>query len=236
MISLDPYKLIYIDIETVSQAPTLHELPVVWQDLWAKKAKNLNKIEQPLDESYRQNAAIYAEFGKIICISLGIFSAGIFKIKSFYGDNESALLIEFIELLKKVKVTTSFCGHNIKEFDLPYIGRRLLANSITLPKLLDIQGLKPWEITHVDTMQLWKFGDYKNYTSLDLLAHVLDVPTSKNDIDGSLVGQVYWLENGLQRIVEYCQRDVLATANVYLRMNQMPLIDTEVIVIGEQIK
>jgi predicted PolB exonuclease-like 3'-5' exonuclease len=216
----------------VSQEESYHLLSPEWQELWCKKANNLGKGAQEPELSYEQNAAIYAEFGKIVCISLGIFVDQMFKVKSCYGDDEAEVLLEFIGILSKMKKTALFCGHNIKEFDLPYIGRRMLVNQMMVPKIMNLQGVKPWDIAHIDTMQLWKFGDYKSYTSLDLLAHTLDVPTSKSDIDGSQVGYVYWHENGLKRIVEYCQRDIVATANIYLRMNQKPLIDTDNIIIS----
>ena len=171
--------------------------------------------------------AVLAEFGKIICISCGFENGKEFRIKSFYGDDESILLEEFAHMLNKHYDTERYllCGHNGKEFDFPYISRRMLINGIKLPNILNMAGKKPWEIRHLDTMELWKFGDFKHFTSLELLASVFKIPTPKDDIDGSMVGYVYWKENDLQRIVTYCQKDVLTVAQLLRRYLGLPLIN-----------
>lgn len=231
MVSYPLSNILFLDIETVSQYPGYEELPESWKDLWSKKASSLLRSrEDETTESIYNRAAIYAEFGKIICISCGILSdTGDNKkllIKSFYGDQEPVLLLAFADMLKKWSAgdTKYLCAHNGKEFDFPYLCRRFIINGIPLPGILNTAGKKPWEVNHIDTMELWKFGDFKNYTSLNLLAHALGIPTPKDDIDGSMVGDVYWLQQDLSRIVTYCQKDVVTIVQVYLRMLGMPLL------------
>ena len=200
------------------------------QELWKKKSKYfLKENEKAEDKEIFQRSGIFAEFGKIICISVGIIfeknGERFFREKSFFDDNEKKLLMDFNEMLKKTKKIKMLCGHNIKEFDVPYIARRNLINGLKLPYLIDISGKKPWELKHIlDTMEMWKFGDFKNYTSLDLLTEVFNIPTPKNDMDGSKVADVYWKENNLQRIVNYCQKDVFATTQLFLRLKSQELI------------
>jgi 3'-5' exonuclease len=224
--------ILFLDIETVSQYRTFEELPEAWQQLWTRKADGIlknNKDELTIAEIY-DRAAIYAEFGKIICISCGILQGSgenkTFVVKSFYGDDEKKLLNEFCDMLGKWETGPQkfLCAHNGKEFDFPYLCRRMIINNECIPALLSISGKKPWEVNLIDTMELWRFGDYKNFTSLNLLAHVLNIPTPKDDIDGSMVGRVYWNENNIQRIVHYCQKDVITMAQIYLKLNREPLI------------
>ncbi len=236
----DIYKILFLDIETVPQTDDISLLPEEIQQMWGEKFNSLRSRNperyagmESLNESFMKNAGIYAEFGRIICISVGFIhragSANKLRIKSFAGDNETKLLKEFKELLNSFFTTAehNFCGHNIKEFDVPYICRRMLINGIALPKALQIHTKKPWELNFLDTMDYWKFGDYKNYTSLKLLAAILGVPTPKDDIDGSQVASVYYEEKNLERIVTYCQKDVVATTQIWLRLNGRTLIDPE---------
>jgi len=221
--------VLFLDIETVPQSPQFSKLSKKWKQLWEKKASFLIRGEETAEELY-DRAGIYAEFGKIICISVGVYrqfkSKPIFRIKSFYGDDEKQLLQEFGELLKKKFSSTDYllCAHNGKEFDFPYLARRMLVNQLPLPYLLDIAGRKPWEVQHLDTLQLWKFGDYKHYTSLDLLTALFGVESPKNDMDGSDVGRVYWEEKNLEKIVSYCERDTLAVAQLLLCYMGKPLL------------
>ncbi|MEQ8907757.1 MAG: 3'-5' exonuclease [Vicingaceae bacterium] len=222
-------KVIFIDIETVSQKPSHNQLEPDWQKLWEKKAQYLTKEEESPEEIYNR-AGIYAEFGKVICISVGLYrevkDESHFRIKSFYGDDEIVLLKEFADLLKKHFESNDYllCAHNGKEFDFPFLARRMLVNRIKLPYLLDIAGRKPWEVQHLDTLQLWKFGDYKHYTSLDLLTQLFGIKSPKSDMDGSDVGRVYWKEKKLKKIVEYCQNDTLAVAQLLLAyMGKSPI-------------
>ncbi len=224
--------ILFIDIETVPGAKSYNELDAYVQELWEeKKGKHKGENEQT-EDFYFNNAGIFAEFGKIICISVGwlaqdgMFQA--FELKSFAGDDEVKLLKDFSFFLKK---QTSFnrnlvcCGHNIKEFDVPYICRRMLIQHLKLPDYFEsLQAKKPWEAGLLDTMDLWKFGDYKNYISLKLLAHCLGIPSPKDDISGKDVGKVYWQDNGLQRITTYCQKDVLTTAQIVLKLKGLSLI------------
>lgn len=220
-------KVLFLDIETVPQYPTFDQVPEKLQQLWEHKAIKLKEKEEITVEKMYERAGIYSEFGKIICISVGFIHNNQLRIKSFANDNEEQLLKEFGEMLHNnfSKPGTLLCAHNGKEFDFPYISRRMLINGIELPPLLDIAGKKPWDIQHLDTMELWKFGDYKNYTSLALLTAIFSIPTPKDDIDGSQVGQVYWQDNDLKRIVTYCQKDVVAIAQLLLRYKGMPLIE-----------
>ena len=226
--------ILFLDIETVSQYETYNHLPDDWKELWDTKAGiiNRNKEEETSESSYPR-ASIYAEFGKIICISCGYLQGDgesrKLIIKSYCGHEEKRLLTDFASMLKQWSGQTEkfLCAHNGKEFDYPYICRRMIINGIEIPEILKIAGRKPWEVRHLDTMELWKFGDYKNYTSLKLLAKVLGIPSPKDDIDGSMVNSVYWTENNLDRIVEYCQKDVITLAQVLLRFHCESLIKTE---------
>jgi len=226
--------ILFLDIETVPQYSSYNEQPEEWKTLWGLKAQYLirNKEEETVETIYPR-AGIYAEFGKIICISCGfIQGTGADKkiiLKSFAGDEEKKLLYEFSDMLKKWSADGSkfLCAHNGKEFDFPYLCRRMVINQIAIPSILNMSGKKPWEVNHLDTMDLWKFGDFKNYTSLNLLAHSLGIQTPKDDIDGSMVWEVYWKEKNLPRIVTYCQKDVVTVAQIFLRMNGEPLIREE---------
>ena len=224
---IDFSKILFLDIETVSQKKTFDELEERMQKLWAHKAEQIGKgDEEATPESLYERAAIYAEFGKIVCISVGFFNGNRFRLKSFYSHDEKALLAEFADMLNKHYDSpyAQLCAHNGKEFDFPYIARRMMINGIQIPKILQVAGKKPWETNFIDTMELWKFGDYKTFTSLDLLCAILDIPTPKDDINGSEVGRVYWQENDLERIKTYCQKDVLAIAQLMRRYNYLPLI------------
>jgi len=232
MLSIHIENLLMLDIETVSQYPTHDKMPAKWQALWGHKVSSYITEADTAESFYPKRAAILAEFGKIICISMGYFSneKGVLqlRIKSFYADDEKELLQAFIQSVnqwQRIKKQMSFCGHNIKEFDLPYICRRLLVNQISIPAYLDFQSMKPWETNILDTMQCWKFGDYKNYITLNLLAACLGVESPKDDIDGSMVGHVYWEQGDLSRIVTYCQKDVVTVAQVVLKMKNLPLLE-----------
>ena len=228
-LNLDFEKILFLDIETVPQHEYFDELSEEMQELYAKKTNYQRKDEFTPEEFY-ERAGIWAEFGKIVCISVGYFATRNtgekeFRVTSFSGD-EVALLKEF-----KTLVNNHFngknhllCAHNGKEFDFPYIARRMIIKGVELPSKLNLFGKKPWEIPHLDTMDLWKFGDYKHFTSLKLLTNILGIPSPKTDIDGSEVGKVYYEEKNFQRIVEYCERDVVAIAQLLLRYNNQPLL------------
>lgn len=240
-IALD--NILCLDIETVPQYPDFDQVPEEMKKLWTRKAGNLKKEESEDEVSIYPRAGIYAEFGKIICISTGFLSlrdgGRSFRLKSFYGDDEAVLLEEFSTLLQQIQENRMqsgrppmvLCGHNAREFDFPYISRRMIINSIDLPPQLDLFGKKPWEVPHLDTMELWKFGDFKNYTPLNLLAYSLGIPSPKDDIDGSQVGHVYWEEKNLDRIVTYCQKDVVTVMQILLRLKKQAILDTEEIIV-----
>jgi len=245
---IDATKVLFFDIETVSGRASFGDLDETFQYLWGLKAPGVLKrygeelTEEENAASYVDKAAIYAEFGKIVCISVGAVYRDKdtrlkIRIKSFANRDEKVLLEEFSAMLDQYygNVHKQFiCGHNIKEFDVPYVCRRLIVNQMKLPKMLDIVGKKPWETHHlVDTMTLWKFGDYKAYTSLKLLAGVLGFPTPKDDIDGSQVGRVFWEEDDLERIATYCEKDVLATAQLFFRYQLKPLLEEDQVQIAD---
>ncbi|MFM7725271.1 MAG: 3'-5' exonuclease, partial [Flavobacteriales bacterium] len=219
---LDAYPLssiLFLDVETVPQCADYEDVAPALRDLWDKKAAQL-KHEGETPAALYHRAGIYAEFGKVICISCGMFSSdGRFRIKSFFGHDEKQVLSDFAALCEKSFSRTDryLCAHNGKEFDFPFLSRRMLVNGLRLPKILDTAGRKPWEVSHLDTLELWKFGDYKSFTSLNLLATIFGIPTPKDDIDGSRVWEVYWREKNLERIVTYCQKDTLTVAQLFLR-------------------
>ena len=225
-------KILFLDIETIPAYPSYDKVPERFQKLWNKKAGFLIKNEDDTPESIYPRAGIYAEFGKIICISVAFFHSEKLRVKSFYGDDEKILLEEFAVLLNKHfnRQDHLLCGHNAKEFDFPYIARRMIINKVKLPKILDMAGKKPWEIRHLDTMELWKFGDFKNYTSLDLLTAIFDIPTPKDDIDGSEVWSVYWKENDLERIKTYCEKDTIAVVQIFLSYRGENILDEDRII------
>lgn len=226
--------ILFLDIETVSCIERYSLLSDRIKAMWDKKALAL-KMEDDEDpeEFFFKRAGIYAEFGKIVTIAVGyIFKTGedlSLRVKAFTSDNERELLLEFKELLenKYSSSDTYLCGHNGKEFDFPYICRRMIFNGISLPKILDISSKKPWEVKHLDTLEMWKFGDRKNYTSLELLAALFNIESSKDGIDGSMVNHVYYKERDLIRIAEYCKADVVVTANLYLKMKCLPIVKQE---------
>ena len=219
-------KVLFLDIETVPQVGNWQHLDEPTQNLWDKKTRLQRKDDLTAEEFYKERGGIMAEFGKIICISVGIIEKSEkIIIKSFYGDDEKQLLEEFGEIFNRPKLRdVILCAHNGKEFDFPWIARRFLINGMHPPKPFQLFGKKPWEIQHLDTMELWKFGDYKSYVSLELLAHVFGIPTPKDDIDGSMVASIYYIEKDLFRIVQYCEKDVLTLANVFRRMRQENLL------------
>lgn len=224
--------ILFLDIETVPGAPDFDSVPEDFRKFWEKKAGWLKKENETPAEIY-DRAGIYAEFGKIIVICVGHLTlrngTRHIRLKSFAGDDEANLLKNFAEMINKFTSNREIdlCAHNGKEFDFPYIARRMLVNGLKLPRILDVAGKKPWEVRFLDTLELWKFGDFKNYTSLDLLAHLFSIPTPKDDIDGSMVSQVYWKEKNLNRIVEYCRKDVVTVARLLLRLKGEPMIADE---------
>ncbi len=224
-------KILFLDIETVPQAYQFEQLDDKSKALFEAKNRFQISPEKSIEQIFEDRGGILAEFGKIVCISVGMLHEGSqgksIRLKSYYHDDEETLLKQFKRLLDDHYNTQYhvLCGHNSKEFDIPYICRRMLINGIALPSILQIAGKKPWEINHIDTMELWKFGDYKSYTSLSLLCHVMNIPTPKDDISGADVARVYYEENDLQRIMVYCEKDVVALIQLFLRLQGEPLVD-----------
>jgi uncharacterized protein YprB with RNaseH-like and TPR domain len=223
--------ILFLDVETAPVVYNYNELEPEMKKLWDSKFR-FQTTETP--EAHYKKAGIFAEYAKVICISVGFFNEKTFRIKSFYGHDEKQVLKDFAALLNAHynRKDHLLCAHNGKEFDFPFLCRRMLLNAIKLPKALNITGKKPWEINHLDTMELWKFGDYKNYTSLNLLATIFQIPTPKDDIDGSDIARVYWEEKNLERIVTYCQKDVLTVARLLLRFTGESVIEDKNIIVA----
>jgi predicted PolB exonuclease-like 3'-5' exonuclease len=221
-------QILFLDIETVPEVPEFEDLSEKKQKLWEKRSAYFRTADQ-LPSDVFGRAGIYAEFGKIICISVAMAHPRgadyTVRIKSYFGDDEVVILREFIGLLAKLgPKDVHLCAHNGKEFDFPYLARRILIHGLTLPAILDVAGRKPWEVPFLDTMELWKFGDYKHYTSLDLLAQVFQIPSPKSEMDGSMVCEAYWKEKRLPDIVAYCESDVLTVIQVWRRFRGQPII------------
>ncbi len=214
--------ILFLDIETVPETQHFSDLDKIKQELWELKSQYQRKEDSTAEEFY-DRAGIWAEFGKIICISVGYFNIKgdirTFRVTSFFGD-EIKILKDFKNLLISHFSNSHhlLCAHNGKEFDFPYIARRMIIHNIELPYKLNLFGKKPWEVPHLDTLELWKFGDYKTYTSLKLLTYVLGIPSPKDDIDGSEVYRVYYEENNIDRIITYCEKDTIAVAQIFLRL------------------
>ena len=226
--------ILFLDIETVPEVHKFNELDETMQSLFADKTAYQRKEDFSPEEFY-QRAGIWAEFGKIVCISVGYFviknDIRQFRTTSFFGD-EIKILQDFSNLLQNHfnSPQVVLCGHNIKEFDLPFIGRRMIIHGLEIPNKLNSIGKKPWEIPHLDTMELWKFGDYKHFTSLKLLTHILGIPSPKDDIDGSQVAEIYYVENDIDRIIIYCEKDVLAVAQVLLKFKRLPILTNDEVI------
>lgn len=223
--------IVFLDIETVPSAPSFDDADEAIRRLWDAKSKYF-RDENDTPDGVWDRAGIYAEFGKIVCISAGIFTNNDpyrLRVKSFYGDDERQLLTEFSSMLQRFRPEKeiNLCAHNGKEFDFPYIARRMVVNRVTVPSVLDNAGKKPWEVKLLDTMELWKFGDYKHYTSLELLTAILGISSPKEDIDGSKVCVTYWEEHDLKRIATYCEKDVIAVARVFLAFTGAPALSDE---------
>lgn len=231
-------KILFFDIETVPQTFDYNELDEKGQGLWDRKTRFIQQREDLNAEEVYEKAGIYAEFGKVVCISLGFVlqkeGETQIRIKSIANEDEIVLLQEFLDLLNSYYNSPDFlfCAHNGKEFDIPFLCRRILINNLKIPYMLNVSGKKPWEIKHLDTMELWKFGDFKNYTSLDLLTYVFKIPTPKDDMDGSQVAKVFYQDKDLDRIIQYCEKDVVATIQLFRKYQGDPLIDEEFIQIA----
>ena len=227
--------ILFLDIETVPEKEQWNELSKETQELFEKKTHYQRKEEHTAEEFY-ERAGIWAEFGKIICISVGYFvevqNKKKLRLTSFFGDDEHQILTDFKVLLETyfTKKSHVLCAHNGKEFDFPFITRRMIIHQIELPHKLNLFGKKPWEVPHLDTLEMWKFGDYKQYTSLKLLTAILGIPSPKDDIDGSEVANVYYKEKNIQRIVTYCEKDIIAVAQILLRFNNQELLKEKDIV------
>ncbi|MGE5424764.1 MAG: 3'-5' exonuclease [Syntrophothermus sp.] len=228
--------ILFLDIETVPMSADYASMPEIFKNLWAKKTENLLRYEKNPEEvknpeTLFERAGIYAEFGKIVCISTGIYRKNTLSIKSYYGEDEKEMLLDFSSMLVKArdKQIGYLCAHNGREFDFPYLIRRMLVNGVPVPAILDLSFKKPWDVPHLDTLDMWKFGDFKSYTSLETLAALFGIPTPKGDINGADVARVYYEEKDLPRIVTYCQKDVLTIVNLFLKFQSREIVNDEMI-------
>ena len=225
--NINPARVLFIDIETVPVTPSYEDLPTELKDFWDKKSAQITRDNSTPSEMFGR-AGIYSEFGKIVTISAGVITGTeqnrTIRLKSFFGDDEKKILEDFSVMVNNFSSGREalLCAHNGKEFDYPFIARRMLINGLRIPEVLDNAGKKPWEINLLDTMDLWKFGDYKTYTSLALITSLLGIPTPKDDIDGSQVANVYYEENNIERIARYCEKDVVALIQVFLKFRNDP--------------
>lgn len=230
-------EILFVDIETVPVQPAFNDLDETMQTEWTKKNRTIRNPPELVNDpatQYGERAGIYSEFAKVACIGFGSLlhqeDKWIMRLKSIVDHDEKTVLSSFSDMIGKFSAVhrdMKFCGHNIKEFDIPFLCRRMVINQIELPAVMQMAGKKPWEVNHIDTMDLWRFGDFKNFTSLSLLAAVLGIPSPKSDMDGSMVGTVYWLDHDLARIGAYCLQDVLTSARVYLRLRGIHHINIE---------
>ena len=224
------HNILFLDVETVPLSPSFQELSENFQQLWAEKTQWQRSQDQSPEMFYEQKAGVMAEFAKVVCVCVGYLyrkdGQHLFKIKSFYGYEEKQILLDLKNLLDDKFNTQNhyLCAHNGKEFDFPFLCRRMLINGVKLPKILDLSGKKPWEVRHLDTMEMWRFGDYKRYTSITLLAALFKIPTPKDDIDGSQVAKIYWQDKNLERIKTYCQKDTLTVAQLFLRYQNKAIL------------
>jgi len=231
-------KILFFDIETVPLTYDFKDLEERAQGLWDRKTRFLQERDNLSPDELYEKAGIYAEFGKVVCISMGFVlqkeGETQIRVKSIANENEKILLQEYIDLLNSYYNSPDFlfCAHNGKEFDIPFLCRRILINGLKLPFILNVSGKKPWEIKHLDTMELWKFGDFKNYTSLDLLTYIFNIPTPKDDMDGSQVAKVFYEEKNLDRIIHYCEKDVIATIQLFRKYQGDSIIHEEFIQIA----
>ncbi len=235
--------ILFIDIETVPIVPEYGLLTEPMQAEWNRKSKTIKSSNDGNPDPatlFGERSGVYSEFAKVVCIGFGSLqqqdNTWKMRLKSLVNDDEKILLKDFCEVVKRFSShyrDIRFCGHNIKEFDMPFLCRRMLINGIPIPEQLQVAGKKPWEVSHLDTMEMWKFGDFKNFTSLSLLAAVFGIPSPKGDIDGSQVANVYWNEKDLPRIGRYCLQDVLTSAKVYLKLKALNEIDLEPIFITD---
>lgn len=232
--------ILFLDLETVKITRQYHEMEERMRKQWDRKSTFLNRNGELLPEDiFKEKGGIYAEFGKIIAIGLGFIKMDknepTLRIKVLRDHDEKALLTSFIQVVNKFSQNQlQFCAHNGKEFDLPFLCRRMLVNGLHMPECLNVSGKKPWEIKHLDTLELWKFGDYKHYTSLELLAAIFNIPTSKDDIDGSMVDSIYYDEGDLDRICKYCGQDVVVTTQLYMRLTGRNLININNIIFVDE--
>jgi DNA polymerase elongation subunit (family B) len=228
---IDIEQILFLDIETVPAVYQYGDLDEKTRELWSLKTRYIQSRDNLSPDEVYKKAGIYAEFGKVVCISTAICHADsdgmALRVKSFYGDDEGALLDGFATMLSKHFTGSDkyLCGHNVKEFDVPFMARRMVLNGLDLPHIINVPGKKPWEVNFIDTMELWKFGDYKHFTSLNLLTHLFGIPTPKDDISGADVSRVYWEEKDLERIKTYCEKDTIAVAQLMRKFKNQPLID-----------
>lgn len=219
--------ILFIDIETASGVNTYTTLTENMQKLWLRKARSLmNPLQKPLEDLYFERAALFPEFGRIISIGMGFLFYNknkelSLKVKTISNKNEKDLLLEFNQFIESTYPSKelSLVAHNGKEFDFPYLCKRMLVHQLVIPKALQLQGKKPWEVVHQDTIEWWRFGDKKGYVSLELLAEIMGIGNVKTDLSGDKVNYTFYIEKDLEKIKKYCAEDVITLAQLFLRFN-----------------
>lgn len=233
MITQNLNRLLYFDIETVGVVNDFYSLPDRLADIYMRK--NEKAIEEcgSAQEHWNKHAGLEAEYAKVCCISFGSFKEEadkslIFRVKSFCGENEVNILRDFLVILENAK-GYNLAFHNGIGFDVPFLAKRYIINSLPIPRKLNKLGVKPWEDCDVDTINIWRGGNFQSkMTSLDLLTAVLGIESPKGDMDGSLVGEAFYAGE-FDRISTYCQNDVVAVARVCQRMNlETPIADSQI--------
>lgn len=220
-------KTLFIDIETVAQKSNFGKLSPSFQNLWTHKANQLNYVQEAnvpysVEDAYVKNAAFYPEFGRIVCISIGMFiqrnTEVEFVSKSFYADNERGLIKDFLNCYQKYfnhSDRYKLCGHNVIEFIIPFIGRRSLIHGLKLPSKFNLMDRKPWQLDYVrDTLSMWKFGAFKNAVSLETLCTVFDIDT-QDIFPGEDVHRRYWEEQAYDEIMQRSKMQIRAVACLY---------------------
>lgn len=244
------YQLGFVDTETIPGYKDFNDMPEELARMYERKfghelANNDPDKFDNFEDHYRARAALYPEFGKIVCLVIGVIFVDDkdkqekLKLKTLCGRHEDKLLAEAAPIIDKFD---SLVGHNSKEFDFPYLCKRFYVHGIQLPQILNIAGKKPWEVSLIDTMELWRFGSFKGSTSLELFAHCLGLPSPKQDMTGADVAKVYYemfdhMKDGelpfeaesaaIQKIGKYCQGDVVTLANCYRKLKYQSVIASE---------
>lgn len=226
----DLNNLLYFDVETAGKYESYEDLALQnprLAKLWEKRAKyfranTLGMEEMGDSEIYSQKSGLEPEFGRVVCVSFGVWDGENHRLTSFYGDNEQEILEKTAKIFSNaVSKGMKICGHNIKMFDVPFLGKKMIFSGIDVPQNLLLWDKKPWEVPILDTAEFFSFGSWSHkFLGLDLLACSLGIESPKEDIDGSQVHNTFWGEKNYERIMEYCEKDVLTVMDVLKKVSR----------------